>query len=251
MLVPCDFHDDLDTPLDASDQMGADLALLDAVEGGGPMQLRLYRWQRPALSLGRFQPEDQVDLDACRTLDVDVVRRPTGGQALLHGSDLTYAIALARPGGREGSVDAVYGSIARGLIAGLARVGVSAEVARHRGPAGPACFSSERGSDLRARGRKLVGSAQVRRGGAVLQHGSVLLDRLAFDESDLLVFETREARTHAHRRLRGATITLAELGSETRPEALGDALAAGFAEALDLDLDFRSRSFVAGAQGRQ
>ena len=66
------------------------------------------RWSPPALSLGRFQPDDDVDRDACARLGVDVVRRPTGGKALLHGGDLTYAVALPRPPGRAGTVRAVY-----------------------------------------------------------------------------------------------------------------------------------------------
>ena len=116
-----------------------------------------------------------------------VVRRPTGGQGLLHGGDLTYAVAMALPPGPDGGVDAVYRRLAGGLIAGLARLGVAAAVARHDGPAGPVCFAGQQGADLRVGDRKLCGSAQVRRDGAVLQHGSILLDRLAFDETDLLV----------------------------------------------------------------
>ncbi len=82
--------------------MAADLACLDDVAAGGPPVLRLYRWSPPALSLGRFQPEDDVDREACHALGVEVVRRPTGGRALLHGGDLTYAVALCRPIGRGG-----------------------------------------------------------------------------------------------------------------------------------------------------
>ena len=77
--------------------MAADLALLDAVAAGGPPALRVYQWSPPALSLGRFQPEDDVDHDACRRAGVEVVRRPTGGRALLHGGDLTYAVAVRPP----------------------------------------------------------------------------------------------------------------------------------------------------------
>ncbi len=178
--------DDLAAARDAAGQMAADLACLDDVIAGGPPVLRLYTWSPPALSLGRFQPEDDVDAARCADLGVEVVRRPTGGKALLHGADLTYAVALPRPSGSEGHVDAVYRSVAAGLVAGLARLGVAATVGEERGPAGPVCFAAAQGADLRVGDRKLCGSAQVQRGDAVLQHGSVLLGRLPFDEVDLL-----------------------------------------------------------------
>ena len=111
--------------------MESDTALLAQVADGARPGLRLYRWGTPALSLGRFQSDDEVDHDACRRLGVEVVRRPTGGKALLHGADLTYAVAIPRPEGADGSVDAVYCRLAGALIAGLARLGVDAAIARH------------------------------------------------------------------------------------------------------------------------
>jgi lipoate-protein ligase A len=218
--------------------MDADLALLDEVAAGAPPALRVYRWDPPALSLGRFQPADDVDDAACRRHGVTVVRRPTGGRALLHGADLTYAVALPRPDGVAGTVDAVYRRLAAGLLAGLARLGVTAAVARHDGPAGPVCFASQQGADLRVGDRKLCGSAQVNRGGVVLQHGSILLDRLPFDETDLLVGD------HDRARLRSATVTLAELGAATAVRTVAAAVVEGFATALDLS--FTSMSAPVG-----
>lgn len=208
--------------------MPADLALLHDVVAGARPALRLYRWDPPALSLGRFQPDDDVDRGACRRLGVEVVRRPTGGRALLHGGDLTYAVAMPRPPGAAGSVDAVYRLLASGLIAGLAGLGVEAAVARHDGPAGAVCFASQQGADLRVGERKLCGSAQLHRDGAVLQHGSILLTRLPFDETDLLHGPHDRAALHA------ATATLGELGAPFEPHAVADAVVAGFAAALDL-----------------
>ncbi len=92
----------------------------------------------------------------------------------------------------------VYRRLAGGLIAGLATLGVTAAVARHDGPAGPVCFAGQQGADLRVGDRKLCGSAQVRRNGAVLQHGSILLERLAIDETDVLV--SRPGTPSAHPR---------------------------------------------------
>jgi lipoate-protein ligase A len=219
--------DDVDRPRDAAGQMAADLALLEATAMDGRARLRLYRWQPPALSLGRFQPEADVDLDACTRLGVEVVRRPTGGRALLHGGDLTYAVTLpTRP---ESGVDATYRYLAAALRAGLARVGVRAEVARHEGPAGAVCMATQQGADLRVGDRKVCGSAQVRRGTGVLQHGSILLDRLAFDETDLVV------GTHDRAVLRAATVTLAEIGAPHDVRTVAAALVEGFRDALHVD----------------
>jgi lipoate-protein ligase A len=229
--------DDRDRTLAAHAQMQADLRLLDEVGAGAPPALRLYRWAPPALSLGRFQAEDEVDVAACGRLGVEVVRRPTGGRAILHGGDLTYAVALPKPHGAAGRVDVLYRMLAGALIAGLARVGVRAAVARSDGPAGPACFAGQAGSDLRVGDRKLCGSAQVHRGGAVLQHGAVLLERLEFDETDLL--HVTGVQSHARRQLQAATVTLAELGAPTDVGVIGDALVAGFVETFDLRLTSR------------
>jgi lipoate-protein ligase A len=249
--------DDLDVPLDAAGQMAADVALLQEVMQGAPPALRLYRWHRPALSLGRFQPDTDVDTRACAAHGVEIVRRPTGGQALLHGADLTYAVAMPRPPGPDGAVGAVYCRLAGGLIAGLAALGVVAEVASHRGKTGAACFASLRGSDLRVGGRKLVGSAQRNRDDGILQHGSVLLDRLGFDETDLLSFPDEAARAAERARLVDSTVTLGELGVHLPSRTVATALTSGFAQALhlDFDLDFRLKAqaheFVAAEEGRQ
>lgn len=237
--------DDLRRPVHAAGQMAADVALLDEVIGGAPPALRWYRWPEPALSLGRFQPASDVDEEACRSRGVDVVRRPTGGRALLHGSDLTYSVVMARPAGPAGAIDAVYGWIAAGLAAGLGRLGLVAEVAHHEGATAAACFSSLRGSDLRVGGAKLVGSAQVHREGAILQHGSVLVHRLDFDETDVLAIPPAR-RDAERRRLRASTVTLDELGVEAGADEVAAALTWGFATALDLD--FTSRPRVAGTE---
>lgn len=221
--------------------MEADLACLDEVAAGADPVLRLYTWAGPALSLGRFQPDSDVDRDACRERGVEVVRRPTGGRALLHGGDLTYAVAMPRPAGEAGHVDALYRTIAGALIAGLAELGVTATIGSDRGAAGPACFATAQGADLRVGDRKVCGSAQVQRGAVVLQHGSVLLDRLPFDELDLLTGpEPDPAR--AHRDLRARSVTLRELGVAATREAVAAALAAGFASTLDLNLVSRVRN---------
>lgn len=220
--------------------MAADLAMLDAVAAGRAPMLRLYRWDPPALSLGRFQPDDDVDRIACAARGVDVVRRPTGGRALLHGADVTYSVAFPQPSGDAGRVDALYEWLAGGLIAGLALLGVEAAVARRDGPAGPVCFSGQQGADLRVGERKLCGSAQVRRDGAVLQHGSVLVHRLSYDELDLVHARPGDPPVEeARSQLRDVTVTLEELGAPTEPRVVAEALVEGFASGLDLQFTSR------------
>jgi lipoate-protein ligase A len=226
--------------------MAADEALLESVAAGAPPALRLYRWVPPALSLGRFQPDDDVDTDACERHGVQVVRRPTGGMGLLHGADVTYSVVLPRPAGAAGGVDAVYSVLAGALIAGLARLGVDAAIARHDGPAGPVCFAGQQGADLRVGDRKLCGSAQVRRDGVVLQHGSILLGRLPFDETDLLR-PRPGAPVVTREQLRAATVTLEELDAPTDPRVVGGALVEGFARTLDLTFDLQSSPRVASS----
>lgn len=226
--------DDVDRPRDAAANMAVDEVLLEQVVGGAPPALRVYRWAAPTVTLGRFQPADDVDEAACGRLGVDVVRRPTGGQGLLHGADLTYSVVMARPAGRAGKVDAVYCLLAAGLIDGLAQLGVEAAVARRDGPSGPVCFAGQQGADLRVGDRKVCGSAQVRRGGAVLQHGSILLGRLPFDETDVL--RPRPGTPGVTREeLRMVTVTLTELGVPDDGRLVADALVDGFRRALDLD----------------
>lgn len=210
------------------DHMRADLDLLDEVLAGAPPALRLYTWPTPTLSLGRFQSPDDVDRAACERLGVAIAHRPTGGAALLHGGDLTYAVAMLLPVGDGAGVREVYTLLAQGLIAGFERLGVRAAVARHDGPAGPVCFAGQQGADLRVGDRKVCGSAQVRRRGAVLQHGSILLRRLAIDECDVVTSACdRQA-------LRDATTTLDELDAPSDARSVADAIVAGFAASLDV-----------------
>jgi lipoyl(octanoyl) transferase len=239
--------------------MAADLACLDAVAEGAPPALRLYQWSPPALSLGRFQPDTDVDFAACQRLGVEVIRRPTGGRALLHGGDLTYSVALPRPPGPAGHIDALYRRIAGALIVGLEALGVRAEIGSDPGPAGPVCFVAAQGADLRVGERKLCGSAQVQKGPVVLQHGSILLERLPFDELDLLLpdpngFWRREGASTAPGRrqnealqaaratLRAKSVTLAELGAPTDPAVVAGSIVAGFESTLDLTFESRVES---------
>ena len=217
--------DDVGVARSAAEQMETDLGLLDEVEAGAAPTLRLYTWRAPALSIGHFQPFSDVDSSACTRHAVEVVQRPTGGAALLHGGDLTYAVVMPIARARR-SVQAIYDEIASALIAGLDRLGVEAAVAHTRGQRGPVCFAGQEGADLRVGHRKVCGSAQMRRRELVLQHGSILLRRLDIDETDLVTGPRDRAQ------LRRSTVTLSELGAPSDARTVADALTAGFETAL-------------------
>src|SRR3989454_558532 len=172
----------VDAPAGGALNMAVDEVLLDAVAAGtAPPTLRFYEWKPPCLSLGYFQPFDVVDVDGCRALGVDVVRRPTGGRAILHDRELTYSVALpASVLGQDGGVLPSYYRLSLALQDGLRRLGVPATLAPESagGSAahGPVCFDRPSAHEILLHGRKLVGSAQMRRGGGLLQHGSILIE---------------------------------------------------------------------------
>jgi lipoate-protein ligase A len=156
--------------------MAIDQALLDRA-GRGERWLRLYRWLPHCLSFGRHEPaRRRYDCTRIRDLGLDVVRRPTGGRAVWHAEELTYALAV--PSAAFGGVRQAYQEIHRMLISALRLLGVEAQLAGERRASridAGACFSSPAGGEILVRGRKAVGSAQLREGGALLQHGSILL----------------------------------------------------------------------------
>ena len=165
------------TPHTASRNMAIDQALLDAAERGLAV-LRLYRWDPPSLSFGRNEPAlRRYDRSVIEGLGLSVVRRPTGGRAVWHADELTYAVAS--PADRFGDLRSAYRRIHEMLAEAIASLGLSPRLAAAPAAAQPvdagACFAAPAGGEVLVGGKKVVGSAQVRQGTALLQHGSVLL----------------------------------------------------------------------------
>ena len=162
-----------------AENMAVDQALLDEADRSGASALRMYRWQHACLSFGRNEAAAlQYDRPRLERLGIDVVRRPTGGGAVWHEHEVTYAVAA--PIETFGSLREAYSAIHERLAAALRSLGVDASVAPARSPASPptrppACFAMPVGGEILVGGRKLVGSAQVRQRRAFLQHGSILL----------------------------------------------------------------------------
>jgi len=227
---------------DGASNMAIDEAILGAVsEGLAPPTLRLYAWSPPCISLGRNQPLSQVDLESCSAAGVDVVRRPTGGRAILHTDELTYSVALSVVDPRAAAgVTEGYRRLSEGLLAGLRRLGVGAGPAESGGPgegaSGPACFEVPSHHEITAGGRKLVGSAQWRAKGGVLQHGSLPLEGEIGRIVDYLAVP-EEGRETLRRAVRARGCTLEQVLARRVPFAeAACALVEGFAGALNLSL---------------
>jgi lipoate-protein ligase A len=166
-------------PLDGAANMALDDALMRRAAETGEWVLRTYAWRTPTLSLGRNQQaRGRYDLARLRAEGIPVVRRPTGGRAILHDREVTYSVTA--PLAAAGSLGASYARINRLLVRGLESLGVPVEVAPRSAPAlapGVApCFALPAAGELVHDGRKLAGSAQWRDESALLQHGSILLE---------------------------------------------------------------------------
>jgi lipoate-protein ligase A len=218
--------------------MAVDEAILRAVAAGLVLPtLRFYAWEPSCLSLGRGQKASDVDLDALRAAGFDLVRRPTGGKAILHVDELTYSVVAPQEEPRvTGSVVESYRRLSAGLVRGLERLGVPNLVADQQAESRPlegsVCFEVPSDYEITIGGRKLVGSAQMRSRGVTLQHGALPLYSDIARICPLLVAHPDPARVRA----RAATVEEATGRSVTWDEA-AEALATGFAEALNLHLE--------------
>lgn len=166
--------------LSGAENMALDEALMTRARESGETVLRVYSWRAPTLSFGRNQAARGA-YDPARATErgVEVVRRPTGGRALLHHREITYSVTA--PVVNDEPLGAAYARINRLLLDGLRRLGVRELHAAEPGaraplPTGAPCFETPTAGELVAGGAKLVGSAQYREGGALLQHGSILVD---------------------------------------------------------------------------
>jgi lipoate-protein ligase A len=175
-------------PLAGPANMAMDEALLECFDHeASPPILRLYGWNPPALSLGRFQNADEVlDLDCCKKADLPVVRRITGGGVILHADELTYSIVCAPWHVDEtSSIKESFRQLTAFLLCFYRELGLSGRYALDHLPSGtqfgartPLCFAGRESYDILINGRKIGGNAQRRLKKAIFQHGSIpILDR--------------------------------------------------------------------------
>ncbi len=229
-----------DIPAFGAWNMAVDEAIMESVGAGqSPPTLRLYAWNPPCLSLGYGQRYTDVDFTRLADLEWDIVRRPTGGRAILHTDELTYSLSL--PADDElaaGTVVESYQRISFALLTGLAAIGASprADQRAERIQSGPVCFETPSHYEITVEGRKLVGSAQMRRKNAVLQHGSLPLSGDIARICKTLVFEDEVARQAAEIHVRQRALTLADaLGCEVDWNDAARAVVDGFIQTFDVD----------------
>lgn len=258
--------------------MGVDEALLESVVAGGPPVLRFYTWELATLSLGTNQATGEISRGECEGRGFDLVRRLTGGRAVLHQYELTYAVISAENNPRvSGGVVESYRKISTALVEGLGRLGAQVSLAApdrqllrsvapgsrrgvlnednkavERNDTGAVCFDAATAYELTAGGKKLVGSAQARRGGALLQHGSILLD-IDFDAwAAVFAYASDAGRERARRKLPQRMTSLRE--ELSRPIEPGEVVAAmlpAFEQALCISLHPGTLSAGEGATAQR
>ena len=237
-----------DSPRSGAANMAVDEAIAEAAAAGAvPPTLRFYRWNPPTVTLGRHQKLADVDETQIAARGYDLVRRATGGRAILHVDELTYSVAgpIEEPRMAGGVMDA-YLRFSNALLSGLSTLGLKAEKAGGRTRAGrelsAACFETPSAYEITAGGRKLMGSAQSRRKGYVLQHGSLPLWGDVTRLVDVLALSCT-TKDRLRQQLRRQAATLAE-ALDLPPDSerlafphVAAAMAGGFASALDQDLE--------------
>jgi lipoate-protein ligase A len=239
----------IDPPLDGALNMARDEAILNAVSAGAqPPTLRLYAWSPPCLSLGYGQRVRDVDRTCLADRGWTLVRRPTGGRAILHADELTYSLAL--PIDHElarGTILESYQRISVGLLAALHQLGAKAQIesGESRAPnANPVCFETTSAYEIAVDRRKLVGSAQLRRERAILQHGSLPLTGDLARIGDVLAYPDEEARAAAKKALHARALTLQTAldGEQVTWEHAAHAMREGFRQTFVLSWDERGLS---------
>jgi len=214
-------------------------------EGGAPT-LRLFRWKPWAISLGYNQVVDHLDTETCMRDGIDIVRRPTGGRAILHAEELTYSVVMEA--GRRGILE-VYNDISRALVCGLQLFGVKVALQKtqpnlregYQHASSIPCFTTSARYEIEWRGRKLVGSAQRRFDDGdhdvVLQHGSILCGPAHKMLAEYLRVSGEALRTELRIELDRKTVDLAEIrGGPVDIDALADCIRRGFEQEWKITL---------------
>jgi lipoyl(octanoyl) transferase len=226
--------------------MALDEAILEAVgRGESPPTLRLFAWSPPCLSIGYSQPVADVDSDAVDRYCWHLVRRPTGGRAILHTDELTYSVIAPLHEPRvAGSVLESYRRLSVALVESLRMLGISVQANKEypttvkTNSGGPVCFDVPSNYEITVDGKKLIGSAQARRMGGVLQHGSLPLGGDLTRITLGLAYKEEAARRAAASRLLERATTVEMILKRTPDwKAAADFFVDGFSRALNLTFE--------------
>jgi|JFJP01.1.fsa_nt_gi lipoate-protein ligase A len=232
--------------VDGATNMAIDEAILQSLaQGQGQPTLRFYQWQPACLSLGYNQAWSEVNEAACWAHGYTWTRRATGGKAIFHTDELTYSLIMPEDDPRiVGGILRSYQVLSLGLLRGLQKLGVEAEQAEKREQPrtkadrqGPVCFDTPGRYEIVWRGKKLVGSAQLRRKKVVLQHGTLPLHGDLKRILELLNLSPEEREQQELLLPQRATTLEMAIGRVCSFEEIATALAQGMAEELNLTLE--------------
>lgn len=224
--------------------MAVDEAILESVTSQAQLPtLRLYAWDPPCLSLGYAQNRTDVNDHALSHKNWDLVRRPTGGRAILHTDELTYSVCAPLKEPRVmGSVLESYCRLSKALLSALRILGIEAvahelnQEHKQKQPSGPVCFEEPSNYEITVNGKKLIGSAQARRMEGVLQHGSIPIHGDISRILESLSFANDAEREKAQKRLLDHATTIEMvLGREFTWDEIADAFRSGFSNALSIE----------------
>jgi lipoate-protein ligase A len=232
-----------DPPSQGAWNMAVDESLLEHTGRGESLPtLRVYAWQPACLSLGYAQPFADVDSTRLRERGWEVVRRPTGGRAILHTDELTYSITAPLDEPRvAGTVLESYNRLAQALLAAVKSLDVPVEMKEHKrgqeAANGPVCFEVPSAYEITVSGKKLIGSAQARRKEGVLQHGTLpLVGDLGRITQALVVPDESARAAAAEKLLSRATTVESVLGRVVEWQTAAQAFVHEFESELNLSL---------------
>ncbi len=222
--------------LRGEENMAMDLAMMDLASRGTPI-LRLYGWGPPALSLGKFQDSEEVNMEFLKKNSYDLVRRPSGGRAVLHLDEVTYSVCIPESMASR-SVIRTYLEISKALVNGLEKIGLKCEIKRERPEESytksSACFATTSLHEVTAEGKKLIGSAQTRRNGVVLQHGSIPLKNHVKEYAESFNLEEKERVKMIERLESSTTCVLDHIDADF--DNVKNSVAEGFSKTFNVDL---------------
>jgi len=233
--------------LTAAQNMAIDEAIqILHAQGEAPPTLRFYGWAPPALSIGYFQKvEKEVDLERLAAYGLDLVRRNTGGRAVLHDQEITYSVVVSEHHPLlPSSVTESYRVISSGLLQGFKELGLEASFAipdeemkkNLKDPRSAVCFDSSSWYELVVEGRKVAGSAQVRQKGAILQHGSILIEVDEQKLFDVCRFPSEKVRKRLQDSFVTKAVALKQLLPSIELNAIKDAFIVGFEKSLGIQI---------------
>ncbi len=237
-------------PYDGAWNMAVDEAILESVSVKTQLPtLRLYDWAPYTLSLGHAQPVSDVDLASLKDHNWSLVRRPTGGRAILHADELTYSVCAPMDDPvLSGSVLESYQKISKALLSGLEHVGIQADSIQKKSEESdfvhdPVCFQFPSDYEITFKGKKLIGSAQARKKNGVLQHGAIPIFGDITRIIEVLNFSDSESKIKVKNRLLMRATTINDsLGKELSWFDLADAICEGFSDKLEIEFNRNSLS---------